>query len=192
MLFMQRKKIKVQSKNKVSRFIQRNIKNKTLQGVLILVLGLGVYGYNEIYLNNLSSAIDTDTKYKKISCVDGDTFKLDKVTMRMLVIDTPESVKPNHPIEPFGLEASSFTCDALTKAKEIRIQQDKGNEKDHYGRELVWVFVDDTLLQERLLEEGLAEIKFVQEQSIDKKYYTALKKAQKIAQAQKLGIWSLD
>ena len=50
-------------------------------------------------------------------CVDGDTawFNLDSnnIKVRFLAIDTPESTNK---IEPYGKEASEFTCNALKNA----------------------------------------------------------------------------
>ncbi len=160
---MTRKKIKKKSKNDVERFIKRNIKNKPLQAVLVLALGAGFFLYNEVYLNSISSSVLVDNQYQKLACVDGDTFKLDNESMRMLAIDTPESVKPNHPVEPFGKEASKFTCELLENATTVDLKQDTGNEVDQYGRKLVWVLVDGVLLQELILEVGLGEIKYVQQ-----------------------------
>ena len=51
-------------------------------------------------------------------CVDGDTanFNLngEVIKARFLAIDTPESTKEK---EPYGKEASNYTCETLTKAK---------------------------------------------------------------------------
>lgn len=187
---MKRKRIKKKTLNDAERFLKRNVKNKSVQVVLVALLGVGFYFYNDVYLNSISSSHLVENNYNKVTCVDGDTFKLDGVTMRMLAIDTPETVKPNTPVQPFGKEASSFTCDAITKAKNIEIKQDKGNEKDRYDRELVWVLVDGELLQEKIIEEGLGEIKYVQKKTVDKKYLSDLNKAQEKAQNEKKGIWS--
>lgn len=183
------KKITKTKIRETERAIKRSVKNKKIQGALIAALGLGAFLFNEVYLNSLSTSVLVDNQYQKVTCVDGDTFKLDNVSMRMLAIDTPETVKPNHPVEPFGKEACSFTCDAITKANKITIKQDKGNEQDRYGRSLVWVLVDDVLLQEMIVEKGLGEIKYVQKKTVDKKYLSDLEKAQEKAQAQKIGIW---
>src|SRR5574344_382238 len=62
-------------------------------------------------------------------CVDGDTakFKLDdgKVYIaRFLAIDTPETVHPKIGEEPFGKEASNYTCRALKNATSIELEYD--------------------------------------------------------------------
>ena len=122
-------------------------------------------------------------------CVDGDTawFNLDneRIKTRFLAINTPESTNK---IEAYGKEASNYTCNILTNAKKIEIEYDSNSDKfDKYDRHLVWVFVDDTLLQEKLLEEGLAEIKYIYG---DYKYLDELKKVESTAKKNKVGMWS--
>ena len=122
-------------------------------------------------------------------CVDGDTawFNLDneRIKTRFLAINTPESTNK---IEAYGKEASNYTCNMLTNAKKIEIEYDSNSDKfDKYDRHLVWVFVDDTLLQEKLLEEGLAEIKYIY---WDYKYLDEIKKVESTAKKNKVGMWS--
>lgn len=122
-------------------------------------------------------------------CVDGDTawFNLDneRIKTRFLAINTPESTNK---IEAYGKEASNYTCNMLTNAKKIEIEYDSNSDKfDKYDRHLVWVFVDDTLLQEKLLEAGLAEIKYIYG---DYKYLDELKKVESTAKKNKIGMWS--
>lgn len=121
-------------------------------------------------------------------CVDGDTawFILEDETIktRFLAIDTPESTNEK---EPFGKEASEFTCEALRNAKNIEIEYDEASEKlDKYDRHLIWVFVDNRLLQEMLIENGLAEVKYLYG---DYKYTHILLKKEEIAKENKINIW---
>ena len=85
------------------------------------------------------------------ACVDGDTIKVilddKKTTVRFLAIDTPETVHPTKGEQPFGKEASNYTCDKVKNAKKLEIEYDEGSTKtDKYNRALGWVFIDDTLL----------------------------------------------
>lgn len=128
------------------------------------------------------------------SHVDGDTskFLLDnqEITARYLLIDTPETVKPNTPIQPFGSEASNRTKELLENASVIEIMFDNGNEKDKYDRFLVYVFVDGELIQDILVREGLARVAYVHEPSTT--YLQQLEQSQAHAKQQKTGIWSID
>ena len=122
-------------------------------------------------------------------CTDGDTahFLIDgkDTTVRFLAIDTPEYTKEK---EPYGKEASTFTCDALKQANEIQMEYDDGSDKtDKYGRDLAWIFVDDKLLQKMLVEEGLAEVAYLYG---DYAYTDELKESQEMAKAAKRNIWS--
>lgn len=122
-------------------------------------------------------------------CVDGDTAHLnlkdEKIKVRFLAIDTPEYTKE---IEPYGKEASEYTCDKLTNAKKIQIEYDDNSDKlDKYDRHLVWVYVDGVLLQELLVKNGLAEVKYLYG---DYKYNNTLKELEKSAKDNKLNIWS--
>lgn len=122
-------------------------------------------------------------------CVDGDTawFNVDGevIKTRFLAIDTPESTTE---IEEYGKEASEFTCNILTNAKKIELEYDDNSDKtDKYDRHLVWVFVDETLLQKSLIENGLAEVAYLYG---DYKYTSILKESEEFAKKNKLNIWS--
>lgn len=122
-------------------------------------------------------------------CVDGDTawFYLneEEIKTRFLAIDTPESTNK---IEEYGKEASNFTCDKLTSAKKIEIEYDINSDKtDKYNRHLVWIFVDNELLQDLIIKEGLGEVAYLYG---DYKYTNLLQKSQLEAQEKKINIWS--
>jgi len=121
-------------------------------------------------------------------CVDGDTayLMIDNIDtkVRLLAIDTPEYTTK---IEPYGKEASEYTCNALETAKTIEIEYDKNSNKtDLYDRDLVWIFVDDILLQDKLINEGLAEVAYLYG---DYKYTDILKTSLLKAQINKVGMW---
>lgn len=122
-------------------------------------------------------------------CVDGDTawfnLKNKQIKARFLAIDTPESTNK---IEEYGKEASKFTCDLLNNASHIQIEYDDNSDKqDKYNRELVWVFVDEKLLQELVVKEGLAEVKYIYG---NYKYLDQVNLALKEAKKNKLNLWS--
>ena len=122
-------------------------------------------------------------------CVDGDTawFNLnnENIKARFLAIDTPESTNK---IEPFGKEASEFTCNLLKNAEKIEIEYDDNSDKfDKYDRHLVWVFVDNELLQNLIVKEGFAEVKYLYG---DYKYTSVLEDSLKEAKAKKRNLWN--
>lgn len=138
------------------------------------------------------SASTNKVEAKFSSCVDGDTFKVliddEEYSVRMLAIDTPETVKPGSDVEEYGKEASDFTCDKITNAEELELEyDDNSDKKDKYDRILAWVFVDDALLQKELISNGYAEVAYIYG---DYKYTDALYVLEDTAKSSKLGIWS--
>lgn len=149
-----------------------------LVGIVLFSLNIGVY------------AEQKEVTLKK--CVDGDTARFimngKEIKARFLAIDTPESVHPTIEDEAFGKEASEYTCDLLTKAEEIVLEYDsKSSKTDKYDRHLVWVFVDDVLLQEELISKGFAQIDYVYG---DYKYVEQLEAVEEKAKNKKIGVWS--
>ena len=125
-------------------------------------------------------------------CVDGDTAKFilneEEITARFLAVDTPETVHPTKEEEPFGKEASNYTCEKLTNASKIVLEYDDGSDKtDKYDRHLVWVFYDDNFLQEELLSLGYAKIAYIYG---DYTYTEELQQAENNSRQNKIGLWS--
>lgn len=89
------------------------------------------------------TAVDPNGSIVRV--VDGDTVivrfddggKDERV--RLIGIDTPETVKPNSPVECFGLEASSFTKQLLEEGTPVLVVRDV-EARDDYGRLLGYVY----------------------------------------------------
>ena len=88
-------------------------------------------------------------------------------------------------MQRFGQEAADVTCDALSDALVIEIEYD-GQREDDYGRQLVWVWVDDVLLQEELARLVLV-VKFYDYG--DYRYERRVNQALNEAQKNKAGIY---
>ena len=93
-----------------------------------------------------------------VKVVDGDTVDLDvngsTVRVRLLGIDTPETVDENRPVQCFGLEASSYLAQLLPRGSTVRLERDV-EARDRYGRLLAYVYrVDDGLFVNAALIEG--------------------------------------
>ncbi|MCU5745605.1 thermonuclease family protein [Staphylococcus sp. SQ8-PEA] len=123
--------------------------------------------------------------------VDGDTFVAhksngDRIKVRLIGIDTPETVKPNTPVQPYGKEASNYSKRHLNQ-KDVFLEYDKEKE-DRYGRTLAYVWLDNqTLYNKKLVEEGLAREKYF---SPNGKYRQVFKKAEQKAKEQHLNLWN--
>ena len=129
-------------------------------------------------------------------CVDGDTLIVrfdDGTTERVRLIgsNTPETVKPNSPVEPFGPEASAFTKRRVEEAGgAVRLVAD-GDRRDKYGRRLAFVYLADSevSLNEELTRQGLAKAQTQYRFSAEMK--RRLEAAEDAARREKLGIHSL-
>ena len=149
--------------------------------------------YKTVTINNVSIKGDT-TRYKVnfIEKVDGHTivvrFNKKDLKVRYLLIDTPETVKKGVDVQKYGPEASNLNGEILSKAKNVEIEFDIYEKEDKYHRALCYVYADDKSVQKQLLEQGLAEIKYVKEP--DTRYLAEYQRAQNFAKANKKNLWS--
>ena len=121
--------------------------------------------------------------------VDGDTLLLDDgARVRLLGVDTPETVKPDWPVERFGPEAHEFTSTHVA-GRMVRLEFDK-ERHDKYGRVLAYVYRGDWFLNEELIRAGLGRA------ITNHPYSEAMKRrfraAQHEAQRERRGIWSVE
>ena len=84
-----------------------------------------------LFININVFAEEIEVKLSK--CVDGDTakfiYKDEVITARFLAIDTPESVHPTIGEEPYGKEASEYTCNSLKNASKIELEYDTDSDE---------------------------------------------------------------
>ena len=127
-----------------------------------------------------------------IRVIDGDTIQANmqgKVeTIRLIGINTPETVDPRKPVECFGREASAKTKE-LIEGKTVKIETDPTQDThDKYSRLLAYIFLEDgTNINKKLIEEGYA-YEYTYERSY--KFQTEFKTAQHDAEQQKKGLWA--
>ena len=130
------------------------------------------------------------SKYEKAvvkRVVDGDTLLLanDK-RVRLIGVNTPETVKPNSPVEAYGKEASEYTKKMLT-GKTVYLEKDAGD-TDKYGRLLRYVYTEDgKMFNEVLVQEGYAQVMTIQP---NVKYQERFVQAQRQAREGKKGLWN--
>ena len=86
--------------------------------------------------------------------VDGDTIIVRGVgRVRLIGVDTPETVDPRRPVEFFGREASAFTK-RLLEGKRVRLEYD-WERTDRYGRTLAYVYLPDgTFVNAEIIGQG--------------------------------------
>lgn len=121
--------------------------------------------------------------------VDGDTLLLDDRTrVRLLGVDTPETKRPDWPVERFGPEAHEFTSTHV-EGRRVRLEFDK-ERHDKYGRVLAYVYVDDWFLNEELIRAGLGRA--ITNHPYSETMKRRFRAAQREAQHQRRGIWSVE
>lgn len=137
-----------------------------------------------------------DAGWRVSRVVDGDTIRVtrngEQLTVRLIGIDTPESVKPDAPVECYGPEASEFARDLLDGAEVILERDPSQQQVDRYGRTLAYVWLVDangaasSLFNLKAVRSGAAE-----EATYDGPYQwqQVLREAQDLARAQGRGLW---
>jgi micrococcal nuclease len=107
--------------------------------------------------------------------------------LRLIGIDTPESVKPNSPVECFGKEASAAAA-ALLEGENVRLVKDV-EETDQYDRLLRYVYFGDEMANARLVINGYA---FAYTYPPNVRHADLFVRLQGEARANNLGLWSPD
>lgn len=90
--------------------------------------------------------------------IDGDTVELASgERVRLIGIDTPESVDPRKPVQCFAKEAATYTR-SLLEGKAVRLVADV-EDRDKYGRLLRYVHLnDETFVNLALVRDGYARV----------------------------------
>lgn len=141
------------------------------------------------------ASITTSTNAFVLETVDGDTIKVqmdgekNSITIRLLGVNTPETVDPRRPVQCFGKEASAYASRILT-GKRVRLEGDpEADEVDPYGRVLRNVILEDeTDFNAQLIREGYAYayVSF----PMNKKRKSQLRYFQEEAKRLEIGLWN--
>jgi micrococcal nuclease len=121
--------------------------------------------------------------------VDGDTIVVrdgDNRTerVRYIGVDTPESVKPNAPVDCFGHEASNYNK-RLVAGKTVRLVADR-EAQDKYGRSLAFVYVGGSLINAKLIANGFARTLEIPPNTSKASYFAKL---ERVAIRTNKGLW---
>ncbi len=120
-----------------------------------------------------------------IRVIDGDTIVLEEnEKVRLIGVDTPETVHPQKPAEYYGKEASEFTRQ-MVEGKQVRLEYD-WQKKDKYGRTLAYVYLEDgTFLNLEIIKQGygFAYTKY------PFKFLEEFRQTEKEARENKKGLW---
>lgn len=137
----------------------------------------------------LGSISDAQDFYLCTRVVDGDTIVVEingkQEKVRLIGVDTPETVHPNKPVEYFGKEASKFTK-SMVEGKKVSIDYD-WQRRDKYGRLLAYVYLEDgTFLNAEIIKQGygFAYTKY------PFKYIDEFREYEKEARGNNKGLWN--
>jgi micrococcal nuclease len=137
----------------------------------------------------------TDEGWRVSRVVDGDTIHVQRggadITVRLIGIDTPETVKPNAAVECFGPEASEFAASRLDGATVTLEADPSQSPTDRYGRTLAYVWVDSAGAQ-RLFNLDAVLGGYAREATYAGPYawQEALQRAEDLAKSEGRGRWS--
>jgi micrococcal nuclease len=144
----------------------------------------------------LVARVDEDARMRiaatLVKVVDGDTIAVlvegEEEVVRLIGINTPETVDPRRPVECFGNEASLRTR-ALLGGGNVVLEFDASQDRrDRYGRLLAYVFLPDgTLVNEVLVSEGYA---YEYTYNLPYIYQNAFRAAERAAREEERGLWA--
>lgn len=137
------------------------LQRQTQRSVAAAVLTLALLGVSACSSSATHGGTRQASTAAVVRVVDGDTIIVkigsSRETVRLIGVNTPETVKPNSPVECFGPEASAFTKSLLPAGTLVRVKRD-AEARDKYGRLLlyVWRASDDAFVNLELVRGGYA------------------------------------
>lgn len=133
--------------------------------VLISIFLMAKIAAKEHYVGRISALFDKQkientALYDVVYVYDGDTIAVNMLgnieKVRLIGVDTPETHDPDTPLQCFGNEASNYSKENLLN-KKVRLEADPLNQnRDRYERLLRYVYIDSSLWNKKLIEDGYA------------------------------------
>lgn len=131
--------------------------------------------------------------FKVLKVVDGDTIQVDvrgkKEVVRLLGIDTPESVDPRKPVQCFAKEATNKMKSFVIGKSVILIDDRTQGNRDKYSRLLRYVYLPDsvhTFINGEMVKQGYA----FSYRQYPTKMLNKFNNFEKYAREHNLGLWS--
>jgi micrococcal nuclease len=181
----------------ISKEIQSRINLYSVIGIIIVVIA-AVFQIQSSGIIDLGIATTTPNTigvyYDITKITDGDTIHImmngQDETVRLIGINTPETVDPRRPVECFGKEAST-RMQEITKGKIVRLEYDETQyTRDTYGRLLAYIYLEDgQMLNRKMIAEGYA---YEYTYMTPYKYQKEFRQLQSFAQSSKRGLWAED
>jgi micrococcal nuclease len=134
---------------------------RTLPWILVVLLAAG-YGWTRRGDDGAAGGPARERVARVVRVVDGDTILVSvdgaRERVRLIGVDTPETVKPNAPVECFGKRASAESH-RLLDGRSVRLVAD-AEARDRYGRSLAYVYRagDGLFVNAELVRGGYATV----------------------------------
>lgn len=175
---------------------------KQIRSLLVFMIALTVFALESFGVVDLSSLKDNiigqstleinNQNVEVVRVIDGDTIKIlfngKEETVRLIGINTPETVDPRREVECFGKEASLRLTEILNDGKVLLVTDPTQGEWDKYKRVLAYVYLlDGTFVNQKMIEGGYA---FEYTYNIPYKFQTEFKKLEKEARENGSGLWN--
>ena len=158
--------------------------------IALALLGAWVYARPSVAPAGIATKAE---EYQVEKVVDGDTIEIKRYgrieKVRLIGVDTPETLDPRKSVQCFGKEASDNTK-KLLEGRKVKIEMDSlVGERDKYNRLLAYVWTDQgKLINMDLISNGFAHEYTYRSQIY--KYQSQFKDAEKLAKESELGFWS--
>jgi micrococcal nuclease len=170
---------------------------KKLKFIFSIIIAIALFyegqSYNIFDLGLPTSSPNTVGVYYKITKVtDGDTLHIEMdgkdEVVRLLGINTPETVDPRRAVECFGKEAS-IRMKEIVGGQIVRLEYDDSQSlRDTYGRLLAYVYLEDgQMVNRKMVAEGYA---YEYTYMTPYRYQKEFRDAQRLAQSAGRGLWS--
>ncbi|MDO4889238.1 MAG: thermonuclease family protein [Candidatus Saccharibacteria bacterium] len=176
-------------------------KNRGLIWLKAIFLGLAMAGALFLLITNLRPTKppvttgdqdnDAEEIYEVKSVVDGDTFKIDfngsETSVRLIGVNTPETVDLRTTVECFGQEASDYLKNLL-EGKKVKIEVDSSQtDRDKYNRLLRYTYLNGEDVGYKMISNGYG---YEYTYNVPYNKQDMYKKAQDEASKNKLGLWA--
>jgi endonuclease YncB( thermonuclease family) len=164
---------------------------------LAFLFALLLYPVSRVGLDGLIYRLGgSDQLYGEVTNVtDGDTITVEtqgrSTPVRLIGVDTPETVAPDQPIGCYGKEASAYAKKVLTD-RIVRLEIPRiGDSEDAYGRTLAYVYLDTDRdgSYEHLFNEDLITLGLARPTTFSHEYSRQFERLREEAEARGAGLW---
>jgi micrococcal nuclease len=163
---------------------------RVLFSLLVIIISVVTFLFNEVTKPDVSSSPSSKDSHVQDNV--GDTISVyingTSQTIRLIGINTPETVDPRKPVQCYGKEASRKAKELLIGKRVILEKDESQGDYDRYQRLLTYIYLEDgTFFNKYMIENGYA---YEYTYDTPYKYQQEFKAAQKSAQELKKGLWN--